>query len=226
MLDPEEQLVKLNSGGRLDETELDEVLALLESTDVQELGRKLSADDIYSLLLVIGRTKDTRYRGLLERYLDAKDALTVSLVLEILCLQWGPIEECLEWLLDFALGSAWDDEDDVRQTALRILGDYLCRELPKNAVPAKTKKKDPRALKVLGLVVSIFEDDTLERATRQAAYYSLLRASGISWENVPSEFARLDLNPGSKDIDWELLSRLKNMLEGYSSGSSISSLPS
>lgn len=213
MFDAEELLLKIHSGRKLKPAELEEVVYLLETTQLHELGRKLSVDDVYALLLVLGKTKERRYRPMLEKYLDAQDALTVSQVLETLCLEWGPIEEYVERLLIFALGNSWDEDGDVQAQALKILGEHLYDVLGKKRGKVDPQhKSSSRPAQIVSLLLGVLRDENAERAVRQSAYFSLCRAYGKPWEEIPSEFARLDLSPDSEDLDREVLGFLERFV--------------
>ena len=194
--------MKLSTGKRLTAAEVRGVVELLESAS-EETG----LDDSYTCLLIVGRAGLTEQRRLVERYLETKDPLTVSLALEILCLQWQTTEDYLERALDFALGVSWDTDDDVRGMSLRVLGEYL-RSSWSGAVPRSCSDKQ---LKVLGLVLSVFDDDSLDPLVRQAAYNALCRAGGKEWEELPSECVLLDLSAGSADVDWTLMNNLRQL---------------
>ncbi len=201
-MDPERLLLKLSSGKRLTAAEVAGVVELLESAS-EESG----LDDSYSCLLIVGRAGLKEHRRLVERYLDTKDPLTVSLALEILCLQWHATEDYLERALDFALGVSWDTDDDVRGMSLRVLGEYL-RESWDGHIPESCSDKQ---LKVLGLVLSVFEDEALDPLVRQSAYNSLCRAAGKEWEELPSECVLLNFESGSTDVDWPMIERLRQL---------------
>ena len=201
-MDPERLLLKLSTGKRLTAAEVRSVVEVLEGSS-EDSG----LDDSYSCLLIIGRAELKEHRRLVERHLETKDPLTVSLALEILCLQWRTTEDYLERALDFALGVSWDEDDDVRGMSLRILGEYL-RDAWNEVIPTSGSDKQ---LKVLGLVLSVFDDDALDPLVRQAAYNSLCRAAGKPWEELPSECVLLDLAVGSKDVDWTMLERLRQL---------------
>lgn len=201
-MDPERLLLKLSSGKRLTAAEIRAVVDLLEGAS-EESG----LDDSYACLLIIGRAELKEHRRLVERYLEMKDPLTVSLALEILCLQWLTTEDYLERALDFALGVSWDVDDDVRGMSLRVLGEYL-RSNWNGVVPSGCSDKQ---IKVLGLVLSVFDDDGLDPLVRQAAYNALCRAGGKEWEALPSECVLLDLAAGSSDVDWTLMDKLRQL---------------
>lgn len=208
-VDPERLLVKLNSHEPLEEGELESVAEALRLTLSQTQGRRLSLDDVYSYVLVIGRARAEQYRDLLEAQLEQKDTFTAALILEILCLEWGRTEEYLERVLHFALGVAWDDEQDVQNTALKILGEYLHAAMRKE----KDRRLSLRTREVLMLLLSVFDDESVEHWSRQNAYVALLRASGAELEDLPSECAWLSLESDSEDIDWECLKGLRRRAE-------------
>ena len=208
-IDPEKLLISINSGQGITENELSKVAILLESVDENLEGLGLSVDDIYSLLLVISRARAEKYRYLLERFLESKDAFTVSMILETLCLDWGYTEEYLERILNFAIGVVWDDEDDVRLMAVKILGEFLYSELHCGHKKANVGGDSIKWIHpVMELLYGIFYDENAQSWVRQGAYYALCRASGKEWAELPAECAVLDLTSNSKDIDWDLLKKL------------------
>lgn len=203
-MDLEGLLLRINSGKDLQRSEVEEVAALFAwMHEDHRVAQRISLDEVYSMLLVLGRAQIAEHRPLLERYLNSKDPVTVSLVLEILCLDWGVTEEILERVLDFALGVSWDTEDDVRHTALKILGEYL------QTNPTKGEKQR----QVLQLLLSVFDDVDGGRRTRQAAYYALCRAATRPWEEIPSEYKLLDLQANSQDLDHTMLEQLRQRVK-------------
>jgi hypothetical protein len=169
------------------------------------VAEKISVDDVYAMLLVLGRVKNPEHRHLLEGSLDLKDALTVSLVLEILCVEWQCTAEYLERVLNFALGAAWDKEEDVRHVAFKILGEHMFQVLAPEGNDAKRKVPGAKEIRVVELLLNVFEDASQEQFTRQAAYFALCRSAGMDWELIPSEFRTLDCARGSADIDWKMI---------------------
>ncbi len=227
MIEVEDLLIKINSGKSLRKSEVEEVAALLDwIREDSEVAEKISVDDVYSMLLVIGRAKDRKHQHLLARYLDVKDALTVAFVLEILCIDWNCRDEFMERVINFALGASWDQDEDVRHTAFKILGEYLFESIRKNGAEQLELEgaKVEQRRKVLELLLSALGDTELEPWTRQHAYFALCRAGGKSWEEIPSEYSTLDLSESSKDIDSAMIQRLRDV--AGSSPSSSSSLSS
>jgi hypothetical protein len=204
-MEADKLLLKINNGGNLSHEEVEEVASLLKiAIEDRKKLVLLSVDDIYCMLLVIGRNKNEDYRHLLTQYLEFEDPLTVSQVLEILCLDWNETEEYLERLINFALGTPKDSEEDIRQTSIKILGEFLFSKKITN------QSQTTSALKVLELIFSIFEDEDCDQWTRQRAYYSLLRATGKDWGEIPSECKMLDFSKGNSDINWQELSQLNS----------------
>jgi hypothetical protein len=160
-MEADKLLLKINTGGNLSHEEVEEVASLLKiSIEDRKKLVLLSVDDIYCMLLVIGRNKNEDYRHLLTQYLEYDDPLTVSQVLEILCLDWKETEEYLERLINFALGTSKDCDEDIRQTSIKILGEFLFAKNSEN------QSQTTSALKVLELIFSIFEDEDCDQWTR------------------------------------------------------------
>ena len=121
-MDLDKLTAQLSRGRQLSDEELKNLVLFLEKPGG---GPSLSFDRVYSCLYILASTGNLEYRGLLETFLDCKEAQTVSLVLEILCPKWGGTDLYVERLLHFALGVPWDPDGDLRQTACKILGEYL-----------------------------------------------------------------------------------------------------
>lgn len=219
--DAERLLLDINSGRRLRAEDEELVGRLLAAPEDRLLGRHLSQDDIYSLVLLVGRAKLTKYRHLIAAFLDRDDPLTVSLVLEVLCLDWNETPDYLERVISFALGVSWDLEGDVRQTAIRILGEYLSRVVaPALDTPQKIGPGDQH---VLSLLVHLFEEDE-DEWIKYSAYRALLRSAGVPIDELPAEGVLPDLAPDSASINQPIMSKLR-LAAGYSSGS-LSGSPS
>jgi len=163
-LDAEELLNRINSGEELDAEEVEAIVATLELVRVRRdfirgdtetitfgSGRRVqvrlpSVDETYSLIKVVGRANLKDRKGVIESFLNHEDPLTVSLVLETLCLNWELSEDYLEQVVNFALGVAWDEEHDVADTAIRILGEFL----------ASSQTDSPETQQVKKLIFELF----------------------------------------------------------------------
>jgi hypothetical protein len=213
-VDPENLLLRLSSGKPLKESEVLEVLDFLKAVDVSLPAKELALDEIYSFLLVLGRSKFTQHRSIVERFLDLQESENVSLALTILCKDWELAEEYLEQLISFALGHSWDVDDDARTTSIEIIGEYLNKSLKESEAKSAARQK---AANILGLVLSLFDDGELKHSTRQHAYFALCRAGGKEWEEIPSAYRKLDLET---EIDKGLVSSLRQLASESSSKSS------
>lgn len=214
--DTEQLLAKIHEGRPVDDQELSHLTQLLIEAKNNNVVQNLSIDDVYTLLSLLGRIKSRKHRHLLEHYLESDDGLTVSLVLETLCLKWEETEDYLERVIHFALGVSWDLEQDVQQTALKIIGEYLYHQRHVLVSAMASKQSTKRALiKLLDLLSSVFHDQKNDRFVRQAAYFSLCRATGKPWEEIPSECAVLDLTTNSTDIDQTIIKTVENLISTY-----------
>lgn len=224
-MDSDKLLVKLSLGKALNSDEIRDLVGVLEAVEPGESHCLQFADDIYGAILVIGKSGERSHHQLLAKHLQGTDSQTVSLILEILCLQWGMSEDYIEWVFRFVVGVAWDIDEDVRKTAIKILGEYLAERYnlsPKikkgqvdkggDTVQGSELEKGAawreRNQGLLELLFSVFEDQDTDSFTRQAAYCSLLRVAGTDWEQCPSEFAQLNLDKGSQDVRWQTLAEL------------------
>lgn len=205
-IDPDELVHRLNSGKKLDKAELEEVVALIDGGLSEDKRFQLSLDDVYTLLLVLGKVRDPRHQHLLERYLDCKEPQTVTLAMEILCIEWKLTEEYLEQLVSFVLGQSWDDENDVQCSAAKILGEYLHTVFWPSKATKDSAEPQPRHSHIVQLLLQSMFDTDADYYFRKTAYYALCRAAGLDWEKIPSDFARLDLGEGSSDLDVEVIS--------------------
>lgn len=203
-VDPEKLLVKVSLGKKLSEKELSAVEEALSRIDLKQLSKAGVMDEAYALIHLVSKAKLQQLAFMLEPYLEAKDAPIVSLVLETLCLEWGTSEAYIERVIDFALGASWDEEEDVRQSAIKILGEYLHTKLQEKQLGEKPKR-------VLELILSIFAQPEDDPFIRQRAYSALCRAGGKSEDELPSEFVMLDLSDDSSDVDWNMLEKLRDV---------------
>ena len=228
-MDPEKLLLSINSGKGIKDDDLEEIAHILQLIEADEkVAKRVSWDDRYNMILVVGRANAQQYRNLLEGYLDSSyDPLTVALVLEILCVEWGGTDDYLERVLTFALGVSWDEDDDVRLIAVKIIGEFIrrrLREVRRDQVDA-AKELPPVLARSIELLLSLFDDTELPPWTLQGIYFALSRAAGRSWDEIPSECAALDLTEESEDIDREMLQGLQQLVsDSSSSGTSIPEL--
>ncbi|MCC6933883.1 MAG: hypothetical protein IT292_11645 [Deltaproteobacteria bacterium] len=207
-IDAEKLLLSVNSGDKLSDVELERVAHAIEQISAisNEQQKNMLLDDLYSLILVIGRARAMGYKSLLEKQLYSKDAFVIALVLEIMCLEWGFIEDYLEQIISFAVGMSWDEENDLQLMAVKILGEYLA-QIRNNDDGSRKLGIEWKKL-IAQQLHDIFNNEQHEQWVRQGAYYALCRAGGKSWADLPGECAVIDLKPNSPDIDWELIESL------------------
>jgi len=194
----DEILSKIHSGKKLKSEELKTITSLLEEIEFQEVGRKLSADDIYLLLSALARDEKNFSRELFERFFDFQDPTTASLVAKVLCSNREGRSEYLEKLINLALGSSWDPDGDVQQEAIELLGEFAREEGARDSA---------RGRRVTQLLFELFEEGGKE--TKLWSYTALLSASGTHPEDLPSRYASLDFSLNSRQIDWERLKRIR-----------------
>ena len=141
-------------------------------------------------------------------------------------MEWDRFEDYLERIISFAVGVSWDEDEDVKQSAIRILGEYLASGLSLEAGRESNRDleitlSDDQREVVLFLLRTFF-DRTLESWTRQSAYCALLRASGVRAQGLPNDCVMLDFTPGSTDIDWGSVAFLQSLVDEENSSSSSS----
>jgi len=76
-----------------------------------------------------------------------------------------------------------------------MLGEYL-------AVGEGSKSEKTTVKKHL---YDIFSDSLSDDWIKQRCYFSILRANGREWSEIPTECALLDMSEGSADLQWELI---------------------
>ena len=203
-MDPEELFSLLAKNKTISEQELYKLASFLNEIDLSDDNQLFCYDDIYEYLVVIGKSKQKKFRFALERFLHCKDSLTVSLVLEILCLKWEDIDDYLELIIGFALGCPWDEDEDVRQMAIKILGEYLFKNKSTCSLPSNNRQ-------IISLLFSIFDNPLVPQWTRQSAYFALCRAAGKKWEEVPPECSVLNFEQECEKIDQNMLKHLREV---------------
>lgn len=149
------------------------------SAVVGELQRPDSSKDRYTLLHILGRSGATAYRRLVEQFLECREEpMLARLALKILCDYWTGTAQYIPKILGFLRGLDGDEESDVRQIAISIVGEYL-RNNP-----------EPEFLREL---IHIFGNEENEQTIREDAYIALARAMGRDWNQLPSSAKHFDL---------------------------------
>jgi hypothetical protein len=181
-------LLKAVAMRRLSDAEVDSV--------ANELASGTAAEP-YSSLLLIGRASAIRHKGLVEEFLDRHDdPMLVRLALQILCRFWDLTSEYQDLVATLMKGADWDDDDDVRQMANSIAGEYL---------------RGHQHQEMLSELVRTVEDGRETQELRADSYLSLARAMGKEWNELP-KVSRLP--PLEKLIDPEIIEHAKRRLTG------------
>lgn len=219
-LDADKLLVEINSGNRLSGETLARVASYLESIDLAA-AEGLDLDNLYALLLVLARAHSYEHGYLFEKFFELQDAMTAIMILETFCVDWNRTEEYLEHVLRFALGAGWDEDGDVQQFALKIVGEHVRSYLERDATTASEKHHLKRLVE---LVLRTFDDESNDRWVRQAAYRALGRIAMKEWEELPGECSMPNFDPASGSFDPEVVSSVRQLaLELSSSAGSESS---
>jgi hypothetical protein len=171
----------------LSDAEIDQV--------AKEIQKPMPEADTYTLLHILGKSQATRYRRLVERYLESDtDPMLAKLAMQILCSYWDEASHYLDQITRFVQGVAWDEDDDCQLAAVSIAGEYL------------RTKHDPV---LLYLLLELFEREAEDQLIREAAYGALARAMGREYSEIPSAAKEFDLKA---DIDTSIIERAKSRL--------------
>lgn len=166
-----------------------------------ELRKPNPPADPYTLLHVLGRAGDARYRQLVEGYLGYEDdPMLARLSLQILCDFWGDTSRYLEEVQRYLKRASWDREDDVRTMAISIAGEYL-----------RSHTND----RMLRELLAIYENEGERPGTRRAAYLALARVMGSTWEQLPPATRAFDL---VSDTDARVLQQAEQRLRREKGG--------
>ncbi|MDD2942883.1 MAG: hypothetical protein PHC51_07960 [bacterium] len=192
----ESLLNKIATGKDLTVTEADEVAQTLDSLRENDaLRKRVAIDDQYSMLLCLGQYDAKKYKGVIAHYLECRDPQTTCLALKLLCETAAVRIEIIEQLLHFALGTSWDHDLDVQCYALEQLGEFI-----RDHKKGRTDADDFLVSQSASLLLNIFQDENESYQARKSAYLAMLRSAGRSWEEMPSQYKRIDLNKDSQDI--------------------------
>lgn len=152
--------------------------------------------DEYELLLVLGRSEAKEYKAVVERYLRAThDPMLVKLSLQVLCRYWGLTSEYQDQLEKFIAWEDWDEEEDVRLMAISCVAELY------------KEKGNPKLLKY---VYDVFNDESEDEITREAAYETLALVSGVSVNDLPQP-VHFDF---ASDVDADVLAKVEKLIEG------------
>jgi hypothetical protein len=148
--------------GKLSKRELDRIVA--------ELRRPRPSTDRYTLLQIIGESRDKRYRELVEDYLhNSDDVMLAKLALQTLCVTWGETGRYCDVVLQFLRGVDWDvlRGGHVILIAISIAGEYL---------------RNARNSELLEELIDIYEKE--DSVFHDAAFVALGRSLGYTWPKL------------------------------------------
>jgi hypothetical protein len=172
---------------KLSEAEIDMV--------AKELQKATPEADPYTLLHILGKSGATRYRNLVEQYLEnGNDPWLAKLALQILCSYWGDASDYVEQITRFVRGVSWDEDGDCQLAAVSIAGEHLRTD------------HDPVLLYIL---LELFENEAEDQLLREGAYRALARAMGREYTEIPSAAKTVSLE---KDIDSSVVEQAKSRL--------------
>ena len=72
-IDAEALLLKLNTTGEISDEEFQKVITILKKINIEEADSGIALDDLYALLLIVGKVKKTKYQYLFNKYLELQD---------------------------------------------------------------------------------------------------------------------------------------------------------
>ena len=198
MINPEELLSKVSKGSQLSAEEVEQAVLALKSW-YEDKPRENSVNDLYAYLVLLKVSDLKEHHKLVSSFLREKDALIVSLVIEILCMNWNLTEEYLQHIISIAVGLSWDVDGDAREQAIKVLGEYLNQK----------KEKDS---KILELLFGILEDQKNDLFLRKTAYNSINRAMDVEWEDLPADCTLIEFDKEDKAVNYDLLKKAKNLI--------------
>jgi hypothetical protein len=104
--------------------------ATLEDTEKQivlnELSKSNTYVDRYTLIHIIGQTRDRSLARFVEPFLDCQsDPMVARIALHTLCSFFDLTQHYLSYVHKFLDGADWDEGDQVKQIAIAITGRYL-----------------------------------------------------------------------------------------------------
>lgn len=187
--EPSEYLATLAAGGTISKNDARKIAEELAGAVQSEDPDEWDFDRVYELVLVVGKGKIGEATASLERLLDAQEPMTMCLVLTILCEDWGRIADYLERVMTFAVGTVWDEELDVQERAIELLGQYVHNRISQEKGLASEAVR--RVIELLWQQLASADENWI---VRRAAYQAMLAALGRGKESISGtkdEFARL-----------------------------------
>lgn len=159
-----QQLLKAATARDLTPAEIDSVVRALRAGPGQ-------LQETYRLILILGRANAVEHASLVYSYAsECADPMLARVALQVLCSFWQMTGAHLPLVKRFLARDPCDPEEDVRQMAISVAGEYL------------RQHEDSELLRALIHIVESEDEDEVRRAD---AYLSLARAMGREWEDLP-----------------------------------------
>jgi hypothetical protein len=178
----------------------------LSQAEVDGLAQALlarSPSDPYTAIHALGHAGDSRYAAAVEGYLNwRQEPIVARMALQVLCSYWGLHDRYKGTIEYFLEGVDWDLEDGgyVQLAAAAAAGEYLQDHADDN---------------LLRHLIALYRDDRAEPTLRDAAYASLVLATGGGWREVQSPTRAAVIDP-------DVLRKAESMLEGPGTTSDMS----
>jgi hypothetical protein len=139
-----------------------------------------STADRYTLLHILGRSGDLHFEDLVRGFLSCpSDPLLSRLVLQVLCSFWGRTVDYLDYVKAYLSGVEWDIDEEVRQIAISITGEYLVGH-------------DDQDL--LGKLLEIAGSAAERPLIREDAIRALARGLGYAWTEIPPASTQIPID--------------------------------
>ena len=113
-------------------------------------------------------------------------------MLEILCLKWGGTDLYVERLMHFAIGVPWDGDGDLRQTACKILGSYICSFAA--GVRSACENTRRKVCGIRELLRSLAQDPESDEELRATASAALLKAESEGKKETDSKLPPAEMD--------------------------------
>jgi len=170
----------------------------LTPNEVKDLVHAIrnETDDVYTLLLALGRAWAIQYKDLVEKYLICPENTMLSrLAIQILCKYWDLGQNYIGHIQAAAKGFTWDDEDDVRLMAISCLG-YIYTQ--------------NKSVELLRQLYEIWKNEAEDKMARESSYLAMGEALGYKYDQLPPASRHFDVK---KDIDLEVIKKVESLLK-------------
>lgn len=185
----------------------------LTSEEIAYVAKKLETckttpnDDVYDYIYILGRGLygkpiPPEYRKLVEHFLYYPlDPFISTLALDVLCHYWWFVNDYSDVLKQFIRGVDWDENSEVKGSAIINAGFYL---------------KNKRDKELLSMLLEIFEkgnkEDEGEDFNRLLAYCALGLSQGLDWAHLPPYSSRLSALEAEGLLDLAVIEQAHTLL--------------